>query len=62
MNEDRALSIGMVVIGAGVVIANAAAGGPVGGGETIGMCMVLFGIRSWRSTPSLPQARLVRSR
>jgi hypothetical protein len=62
MNEDRALAIGLTVIGAVVVVANVIAGGPVGAGETIGISMVLFGIRSWRGVPSLPRARVLRSR
>ena len=62
MNEDRALSIGLTVIGSVVVLANIAAGGRVGAGETIGISMVLFGIRSWRAVPSLPRARVLRSR
>ena len=62
MNEDRALSIGLVAIGSAVTIANMVVGGRVGAGETIGISMVLFGIRSWRSVSPLPQARLRRSR
>jgi hypothetical protein len=62
MNEDRALAIGLVTIGATVVVANMVAGGPVGAGETIGICMVLLGIRSWRAVNPLPRARVLRSR
>ncbi len=62
MNEDRALAIGLVTIGSVVVVANVLAGGRVGAGETIGISMVLFGIRSWRPLYRLPRARLLRSR
>lgn len=62
MNEDRALGIGLTMIGAAVVIANFAAGGRVGAGETIGISMVLLGIRNWRAVDSLPRARALRSR
>ena len=62
MNEDRALGIGLMAIGSVVVIANMAAGGRVGAGETIGISMVLFGIRNWRAHCPLPRARVLRSR
>lgn len=62
MNEDRALAIGLMAIGSAVAVANMVAGGRVGAGETIGISMVLFGIRSWRAHSPLPQARVRRSR
>lgn len=62
MNEDRALAIGLIASGAAVTIAHVAAGGPVGAGETIGISMVLLGIRNWRATVSLPRAHVLRSR
>ena len=62
MNEDRALYGGSIAIGSALVIAALADGGPFGTGATIGMCMVLLGIRGLRSVYKLPSARIVRTR
>ena len=62
MNEDRVLYIGTIAIGGSLVLAQLAQGGAFGTGGTIGMCMVLLGIRGLRSAIKLPSARVVRSR
>lgn len=62
MNEDHALYGGSIAIGAALIVAQLADGGPIGTGATIGMCMVLLGIRGLRAVYKLPAARVVRTR
>jgi hypothetical protein len=62
MSEDRALYGGSIAIGLALIVAQLSDGGPLGTGATIGMCMVLLGIRGLRSIYKLPSARVVRSR
>jgi uncharacterized membrane protein YeiH len=59
MNEERALYAGCAVIGAILVIAQLFAEGPVGTSATVGMFMILLGIRGLRSGYKLPRARVV---
>jgi hypothetical protein len=62
MNDEHALAVVSFVIGAILLVGNALAGGSAGTGETIGVALMLFGIRTWRARYQLPRARLVRSR
>ena len=62
MNEERVLYAGSIAMGSSLVIASLVQGGALGTGATIGMCMVLLGIRGMRSAYKLPSARVIRSR
>jgi len=62
MNEERALYGGIIAIGGALIAAGIADGGSLGTGPTIGMCMVLLGIRGIRAAYKLPSARVVRTR
>ena len=62
MNEDHALYGGSIAIGVSLIAAQLVDGGAFGTGATIGMCMVLLGIRGLRSLYKLPAARVVRTR
>jgi hypothetical protein len=63
MNEDDALCGGSIVIGAALVFSQLADNGPLTTGATLGMLMVVFGIRGLRGRrrgSTLPIARVRR--
>jgi hypothetical protein len=62
MSEDGALYGGSIAIGGALVAAQLAAGGAYGTGATLGMCLVVFGIRGLRTRYRFPRARVIRRR
>jgi hypothetical protein len=59
--EERAIHLGLVLVGLPVVIAAVVRGQAIGAGDTIGGALAALGliglVRTWRRGPKLPKAR-----